>query len=190
MILSLLSPALEMHHFTVLIIQYTISRHILDIRAGPSAPVTIDIGYEDASMGKVNVKIGGIGHSDKYDPLETSGLGDCICLVAYDRKKQVGSMYHFVTTPCRSGPAEAIKIDGKPLKAAKSKLDKAFYSVHSKGAKVTNYYVKLGKEWTANSMLNDAPNKELTAACKKIFAVAPKLSGTKANFHPGTGKLT
>ncbi|WP_264211458.1 hypothetical protein [Leisingera thetidis] len=141
-------------------------------------------------MGKVNVKIGGIGHSDQYDPLETSSLGDCVCLVAYDKNKKVGSMYHLVTTSCRSGPAENITIDAKPLKAAKGKLDKAFKSVHAKGAKVTSYHIKLGKEWTANSFLKGEPNKAFTAACKSVFSVAPKLSGTKATFHPGTGKLT
>jgi chemotaxis receptor (MCP) glutamine deamidase CheD len=141
-------------------------------------------------MGKVSVSIGGIGHSDKWDPIETSGLGDCICLVAYDKNKKVGSMYHFITTPCRSGPAENIKIDQKPLKAAKAKLDKAFKGIHSKGTKITNYYVKLGKEWTANSMLKGGPNKALSAACKSVFSVNPSGSGAKATFHPGTGKLT
>ncbi|MEM9248634.1 MAG: hypothetical protein AAGB05_08035 [Pseudomonadota bacterium] len=141
-------------------------------------------------MGTVNVKIGGIGHSDKHDPIVTSGLGDCICLVAYDNKKQVGSMYHFVTTDCRNGPPEDIQIDAKPLKAAKGKLDAAFKKVHSKGAKISNYEIKLGKEWTANKYFNGQPYKDLTSACKTIFKVAPKLSGTKAKFDTFKGTLS
>ncbi|MBQ4826189.1 MULTISPECIES: hypothetical protein [unclassified Leisingera] len=141
-------------------------------------------------MGKVNVKIGGFGHSDKWDPLETSGLGDCICIVAYDKNKQVGTMHHFVTTSCRSGPPEDITIDDKPLKAAKGKLDQAFKKGHPKGTKITGYHVKLGKEWTANKYFKGDPNKALTAACKSVFKIAPKLSGTKATFDCSTGKLT
>ena len=134
-------------------------------------------------MGTINVGIGKVESGGSGDVLTTSGLANCIAIVAYDKKTEKAAMYHFNTI-------STFKSDNtvKPaeLSKAKTTVDAA---LKKEGGKVTKYYVSIGGLWKDAKGEVDKMRHNLLMAVIKTFNYEPKKAGKKATFDIAAAKL-
>lgn len=135
-------------------------------------------------MSKVNVGIGKVGSGGAGDVLTTSGLANCIAIVAYDKKSEKAAMYHYMThTTFKSDntvkPAEMSK--------AKALVDSALKKA---GGKPSKYFVSIGGLWKDAKGSVDEMRHNLLMAIVKNFKMEPKKAGKSATFDISAGKLS